>query len=139
MCRIDPQPRGPGRRCRGVTLMESMMASAILAGAVVTVIFAITAGQQHAYQAKEQIAASLAFEEVLGDIIKKPYSQIRFSGPFTVVNGLPVLISATPDSDKVVADMNVRVQGTDVTLEVLTPDWSRTLAKMTHFVPEPPS
>ena len=141
MCQKHPQPRGPGRRCRGLTLMESMMASAILAGAVVTVIFAITAGQQHAYQAKEQIAASLAAEEVLGDIIKKPHNQIESSGGFIVVNGFPVLITTTPapDSDKVLADINVRVLGIDVTLQVLTPDWSRTVTEVTHFVPGPPS
>ncbi len=138
MCQIHPQPRGPGRRCRGVTLMESLMASAILAGAVVTVIFAITAGQQHAYQAKEQIAASLAADKVLGDIIRKPYDDIGSSGGFTVANGLPVLISAAPDSDKLFSGVNVRVRGTVVTLQVLTADGSKTLTEVTHFVPGPP-
>ena len=139
MCQIYPQPRGPGRRCRGLTLMESMMASAILAGAVVTVIYAITAGQQHAYQAKEQIAASLAADKVLGDIIRKPYNDIGSSGGFTVANGLPVLISSAPDSDKLFSGVSVRVRGTVVTLQVLTADGSKTLTEVTHFVPEPPS
>lgn len=114
------------------------MAAAILAGAVVTVIYAITAGQQHAYHAKEHIAASLAAEEVLGDILNKPYEEIASSPPFKVVNGIPVLITTTPapDSDKLLADINVRVRGIDVTLRVLTRDWSRTLAEVTHFVPD---
>ncbi len=115
------------------------MASAILAGAVVTVIYAITAGQQHAYHAKEQIAASLTAEEALGDIIKKPYNQIESSGGFTVVNGLPVLITTTPDSDKLLSGVNVRVRGTVVTLKVLTADGNKTLTEVTHFVPGPPS
>ncbi len=119
--------------------MESLMAAAILAGAVVTVIYAITAGQQHAYQAKEHIAASLAAEEVLGEIIKKPYDGIASSGGFTVVNGLPVLISASPDSDKLFSAVNVRVTGTVVTLKVLTADGNKTLTEVTHFVPGPPS
>lgn len=114
------------------------MASAILAGAVVTVIFAITAGQQHAYQAKEQIAASLAAEEVLGEILSKPYQDIASSGGFTVANGLPVLISAAPDSDKLFSGINVRIQGTVVTLQVLTADGSKTLTEVTHFVPAVP-
>ncbi len=114
------------------------MAAAILAGAVVTVIYAITAGQQHAYQAKEHIAASLAAEEVMGDIIKKPYDEIVSSGGFRFVNGMPVVIS-TPNSDKLLAGVNVRVRGTDVTVQVLTADGSRTLAEVTHFVPGPPS
>ncbi len=115
------------------------MASAFLAGAVVTVIFAITAGQQHAYQAKEHIVASLAAEEVLGDIIKKPYNQIVSSGGFRSVNGVPLLVLTTDIPNQYLPGINVRVAGTEVTVQVMTPDWNRTVLETTHFVPAPRS
>jgi len=121
-----------------VTLMESLMASAILAGAVVTVIYAITAGQQHAYQAKEQIEASLAAQEVMAQIIKRNYTDIPSWPWLTSVGGFNILFTPA-SSDQDVAGIGVRVNGTIVKLKVMTPDWNRTVLETTHFVPAPPS
>ena len=64
---VPPIRKEPGNRRsrRGFTLMESLMASGILLVIVVAVTSAITAGQQHAYEAHLRIAASLAAEELL--------------------------------------------------------------------------
>src|SRR5262245_10274872 len=67
--------RAVARRA-GFTLLESIMAAGILLVVVVSVTSAITAGQQHAYEAQQQISASLAAEEMLGRLSTKTYDSL---------------------------------------------------------------
>jgi Tfp pilus assembly protein PilV len=61
---------------RGVTLLESLMASGILLVAVVAVCSAVTAGQHHAFEANSQIAGVMAAEEWLGRLQTVSYSEL---------------------------------------------------------------
>ena len=64
-------------RCprRAFTLLEALMAAGILFAVVVGVTSAVTAGQLHAFEARQRIAASLAAEELIGRI------RLVFLGP----------------------------------------------------------
>ncbi|MHC5048179.1 MAG: type IV pilus modification PilV family protein [Planctomycetota bacterium] len=46
--------------------MEALIASAILFAGVLAVISAITSGQQKAFEAEQQVMATLAAEELMG-------------------------------------------------------------------------
>jgi prepilin-type N-terminal cleavage/methylation domain-containing protein len=67
----------PGRRVRrGFTLIEALMASAILLGIVSAITTAIIAGQQHALAAQEQIAATLSADALMAQIMTDDYDNL---------------------------------------------------------------
>ena len=61
---------------RGFTLVEAMMASAILLGVVTAVTSAIIAGQQHALEAEIRIAAAMAAESKMNELAAEDYAEL---------------------------------------------------------------
>ena len=123
------------------------MASAILSAAVLAVTWAITAGQQHAYEAQQRIAATLAAEQLIGEILRDDYGQLKanWHGAIDMPGSLPdpfEMIGRTAMvSDPIIETLplpNVDVRGRTVTVQAFDPRW-RTLAEIAHFVPEPSS
>jgi len=120
--------------------MESLIASAILFAGVLAVISAIMAGQRKAFEAEQQVMATLAAEELLGAIIADQYFDlegnwggIRPAGDFQAW----VLISET---DENLSDLGVLVSGKKVDVRVF-PSMadSRIIVELNHFIPGPPS
>lgn len=127
------------------------MATGILLAVVVTVTTAITTGQQHAYEAQQRIAASLAAEELMGRLITVPYANLPAwnghnepVGQMTDVAGNPM-----PGSEGMVGrsvqvttsllsvnEVGVRVRGRTVEVRSFNAD-GRTLADLTRFIAEP--
>ena len=66
----------PLRLRRGFTLMESLIASAILFAGVLAVISAIMAGQRKAFEAERQVMATLAAEQLMGSIATSEYDSL---------------------------------------------------------------
>ena len=148
------QPRHLARRIRrGFTLLEALMASGILLGVVVAVTSAITAGQQHAYEAHQRIAATLAAEELLGRVIIDDYANLmtfngltQVVGTMTDVNGspLPQKFDAIGRDVSVVNSLEdtgvagVNIQGRTVRVRAFDAT-NRVLAEISQFIPEPPS
>ncbi len=64
------------RSLRGFTLLESLMASAILLGIVTAVTSAIIAGQQNSYQAQQQISATLAADALMARLVAEEYTKL---------------------------------------------------------------
>ncbi|UCD75597.1 MAG: hypothetical protein JSV91_01520 [Phycisphaerales bacterium] len=129
------------------------MATGILLGIVVAVTSAITAGQQHAYEAHRRIAATLAAEELMGRLVAAPYDTlITWNGytenvgkmrdlhnqplpeSFDMVGRDVVVVTSLEDFD----DLGVHVQGRTVQVRAFGAD-GRTLAQLTRFIPEPMS
>ena len=158
-------PGDTGRTTRqrgGFTLLEAMMASAILFAVVVSVTMAMTSGQQHAQEAKQRIAASIAAEELMGRIValdiddsatRKWYDDVsdwndfrEWPGEMVDGNGddfgpkyrnigrtVTVL-----DVSRQVPELSVNVNGK--LIQVRAYDASqRTLVELERFVPEPQS
>ena len=143
-------PRGH-RLSRGFTLMEALMASGILLVIVVAVTSAITAGPQHAIEAQQRIAASIAAEELMGRLITLPYADLSaWNGYTEAVGGMTDMRSdPLPVSfDMVGRDVNVSttiktlgglgviVQGRTVTVRAFNTE-GRVLVSLTRFIPEP--
>jgi hypothetical protein len=139
------------RRPDAFTLIESLMASAILLVVVFSVSAAITAGQQNSREAQERIAGSLAAEELLGRLITIHYNDLpswhNYSEePGQMIDAGGVLL---PDSINIVgrrvsvtttlesvSGLDVRIRGRLVEVVVTTPT-GREIVTLTHFVPEP--
>ena len=147
---LRTKPTQSGLR-RAFTLLESLMATGILLGVVVAVTSAITAGQQHAYEAHRRIAATLATEELVGRLITVPYADlVGWNGYTEAVGAMSDMTgSPLPDSFDMVGrsvqvgtslenfeDLGVIVRGRTVQVEAFGSE-GRTLARMTRFVPEP--
>jgi Tfp pilus assembly protein PilV len=136
---------------RGFTLMEALMASGILLVIVVAVTSAITAGQQHAFEAHQRIAASIAAEELMGRLITFPYADLsawngytEAVGAMTDMNSDPLPVSfdmvgrdvTVATTIKTLGDLSVIVQGRTVTVRAFNGE-GRVLASLTRFIPEP--
>ena len=127
------------------------MASGILLTIVVTVTSAISAGQQHSYEAQTRIVGTLAADELLGRITSDDYDQIagwnghkEEVGSMTDMAGvkLPDSFAAVGRKAEVatsmvdVANLNVRVRGYSVTVRSFDTH-GRILGEVSRFVPEP--
>jgi len=136
---------------RGFTLLEALMASGILLAVVVSVTAAITAGQQHAWEAQQRIAATLAVEELLGRIVISEYDTLPGYDGFTEAVGAMVDMDNQPMPEvfdsigrdvtvittmQEMEDLGVRVRGREIQVRAFDSS-GRTLAEITTFVPEP--
>ena len=59
----------PGSAHRGLTLVESIVASAILAVAITAVFSAVASGRAHAEVAADELAATVAAEDLLARVL----------------------------------------------------------------------
>ncbi len=74
---IGPSTHFNARRLRrGFTLMESLMASAMLFAGVLAVITAIMGGQKTAFEAQRRMEAALIAEELMGEISTRDYGNL---------------------------------------------------------------
>jgi len=128
-----------------------MIASAILLGVVTAVTAAITAGQQHAYEAQQRIAAVLAAEALLGRVVAGDYDSIATWDGYTEPVGTMRDESAQPYPDSFdsigrtviveaafeeISPPDVNVRGRTVRVQSFD-DSGRILAEIVRFVPEP--
>lgn len=133
--------------------MESLMAAGLLLTIVVAVTSAITAGQQHAYEAHRKIAATLATEELMGRLMAEPYDDLASWNGYTEPVGTMTDMagSTMPESFDMIGrvvqvvttledleEIGVRVQGRTVRVSSIDSN-GRVLAELTRFVPEPAS
>lgn len=141
------------RAARGFTLIEALMATGLLLMVVVSVTSAITAGQQHAYEAHQRIAASLVAEELMGRVAADDYDQLltwnghtEAVGDMTDMAGSPMPSALQMVGRDVrvtigmqtISGLDVRVRGATVTVRAFN-GAGRTLASISRFVPEPQS
>ncbi|MEE9129775.1 MAG: hypothetical protein V3T84_07125 [Phycisphaerales bacterium] len=140
-------------RCprRAFTLLEALMAAGILFAVVVGVTSAVTAGQLHAFEARQRIAASLAAEELIGRIITDDYGDLPtwngFNEPVGTLtdgadNPMPRTFDAIGREVEVVSrmetinDLGIAVRGRQVVVRAFNEN-GRTLAEITYFIAEP--
>lgn len=120
-----------GRRRRGFTLIEALMASAILATAVVAVTWAITAGQQHAFEARQRIVSTLLAEKTIGQLDTVEYVDLASS--YDVESLVWIEVTEVLED---LPNVDVRAKGKRVTVQVFASD-ATVLAQASRFIPEP--
>lgn len=137
---------------RGFTLLESMLAASLLFVITVAVLSAITAGQQHAYEAHVRIAGTLAAEELMGRLSAEEYSVLakwdnhsESVGNMVDAEGDPlpsmfVMLGRRVDITTTLVTLpnGVKVRGRNVTVECFDRD-NRVVATVQQFIPEPMS
>lgn len=129
------------------------MAAGLLFTIVVCVASAISAGQQHAYEAHEKIAATLAAEEIMGRIVTDEYDNlpgwhghVEAVGTMTDAHGQPLSDSflmigrdvQVTSEMQTLNPLNVRVAGRTVHVRAFNTG-GRVLTELTRFIPEPQS
>jgi hypothetical protein len=133
--------------------MEALMASGILLVIVVAVTTAITAGQQHAFEAQQRIAGALAAEELMCRLLTEPYDSLSgwngFTEPvgtLTDMGGRPMPESFDAVGREVevetrieqLTDLGVNIRGRSVIVRAVDTE-GRVLAELSRFIPEPQS
>jgi hypothetical protein len=136
---------------RAFTLLESLMAAGILLAVVVSATSAITAGQQHAYEAHQRIAAGLAGEELMGRLLTVDYDALpTWNGYAEAAGAMVDMTGATmPQSFasigrdvqittalRTIPDVDVRVRGRMIHVRAFNAQ-GRVLAELDRFIPEP--
>jgi hypothetical protein len=130
-----------------------MMATGILLMTVMAVSSAITAGQEHALEANQRIAATLAAEELMGRITSAPYNTLanwngytEEPGNMTAMNNAPLpevygtigrSVEVIPTL-RLVDDVGVKIRGVNIHVTATT-SRGRVMSELYHFVPEPQS
>jgi type II secretory pathway pseudopilin PulG len=148
--------RFAGRRraaARAFTLIEALMASAILMGIVTAVTAAIIAGQQNALEAQERIAGTLAAEALLGALLAEDYDTLATwhnyreePGEMVDAEGQPlppvfgtvgrqVTVTSTFQT---IDPPGINIAGRTVRVRAFDVD-GRVLADLTRYVAEPQS
>jgi type II secretory pathway pseudopilin PulG len=124
---------------RGFTLMESLIASAILFAGVLAVISAIMAGQRKAFEAEQQVMATLAAEELMGHIATSDYDELSVLWSGLKPAGDFYAFVAIDPVDEDLSDLGVVVSGKTVNIGVFpsTTD-TRVIVELHHFIPAPP-
>jgi hypothetical protein len=132
--------RVPLRVRQGFTLMEALIASAILFAGVLAVISAITSGQQKAFEAEQQVMATLAAEELMGAIIVDNYLDLEGNWSGLKPAGDFVALITFNDIDEDLFDLGVVVRGKTVNVEIY-PSMTdmRLILELAHFIPKPQS
>ena len=145
-------PTSPiGVRRRGFTLIEALMAAGILLVVVVSVSSAITAGQQHSYEAHQRIAGTLAAEELMGRLITQPYASLPAWNGYTESVGAMTDAAGNPmpanfdmvgrtvhvtTTMQALPGLSVQVRGRDVRVQSVNAE-ARVLVQLERFIPEP--
>lgn len=130
------------------------MAAAILLLVVMSVTSAITAGQQHAFEAKQRIAAALAADELMCRLSTVAYTDLpSWHGHTEAIgdmvdadsNPLPATfdavgrrIAVSTTLETLPGTSGVRVRGRNIHIEAFDGS-NRVLCELSRFVPEPQS
>lgn len=136
---------------RGLTLVESLIAAVLLVTVVTAVLGALSAGHQHAMEAKRLITASLAAEQLMARVTATPYSDLGQwngwqedpgTGTTAELDQLPDLfeligrrVTISPSTQQL-DQLQVTILGSVITVESFDDD-GRTLTRLVRFIPEP--
>lgn len=135
---VRPAPRIARGIRRAFTLMEALMASAMLFAGVLAVITAVMGGQKKAIEAQRRMEAALIAGEMMGDIATMDYSALpsiptfQPAGPFLALTTRTVV-------DEDLPSMGVVVRGTAIHLAIVV-DMTQIgtpLAAVDFYIPEP--
>ncbi|MGP1310295.1 MAG: type IV pilus modification PilV family protein [Phycisphaerales bacterium] len=140
--------RSPSRR--GLTLIESLIASAILLMSVLALTTAIAAGQSAAIEGQKLLLGSLAVDDLLSELWSEDYDDLsKYDGAEEAVGALATLDGEDYPDTYWMIGRRVEVEDTDIKAEavgvivrgkllrVTVFDEDRDLVSAELFVPEP--
>ncbi|MCA9305145.1 MAG: prepilin-type N-terminal cleavage/methylation domain-containing protein [Phycisphaerales bacterium] len=137
---------------RGLTLLESLIATTILSVVVLAVAAALNASQKLAYEGRQRVMGVNAADDMMVELMTVPYAELKTYNGLTQAPGAMATIDGTayPEtytnigrSVEVVAEnitepgMGITVAGVMIT--VRADDGDHTLAELSAFRPEPQS
>ena len=136
---------------RGFTLLESMIASTILAGIVLVITSVISAGQQQALEAQLRITATIAAERLMHGMGTIEYEQLQSWNGYIQDVGqmadqegalLPPMFSnlgrrvQVSQETESIDQLGLSIMGRNLRVEVFDRD-GRVMADLARFIPEP--
>ena len=122
----------------GFTLMEALMASAILFAAVLAVISAIMTGQEEAIEAQRRMQAALVADDLMGELATMTSNEaMAFPGTTPAGPFLARTITSVVNED--LPGVGVRVRGVHVHIDIVPSltELSNVLAQADLFIPDP--
>ena len=123
------------RSHRAFTLVEVIAATAILAGASLTLVWAISSGQAHALNARERLESSLVVEQVLSELVIQ--TDYLFLGTTFVPTSAGICeIDVGSITTRAITGLPVSVQGRQVHMQMVAED-GRILAELDYFYHDP--
>jgi Tfp pilus assembly protein PilV len=138
---------------RGITLLETLIASVILLGMVLATSTALSSGQQQGEFSQEQVFGSLAAEAKLAEILADEYINLDNYDDEDEVPGLMTSFYGTlypktyyrlgrriqvEDKTHSFTGLGLDIDGKEVTVEIYDAD-GNTVLTLVRFIPEPES
>ena len=144
--------RGPRPEAapRGLTLVESIVASAILAVAITAVFSAVASGRAHAEVAADELAATVAAEDLLGRVLGSDFDRIddwdgheEAAGELVDANGARLAPAMQRVGRRVRIERSeqtvfhsVGISGRSIVVEIFDRD-DRTTGSISRWIPDP--
>lgn len=135
---------------RGFTLIEALVASALLGIVTLAVITAVASAQTLTFEGQKQILAVMAADDLMTELMTLPYADLKAKngldqpvGQMTTLGGTPYPSScwaigrSVQATEEIIPCDGLDVQIKGVRVIVSTRDEFRILASIVSFVPEP--
>lgn len=143
--------RRPNRpRTRAFTLIEALVASALLGVIVLAVLSAVSASQRLGFEGQKQILAAIAADDLMGELVTLSYPEIKLKDglnqPIGQIKTLDGHNYTTPywpigrkviAKDKTISDAGLGTNIKGLQLIVESRDEFRTIVSVETFIPEP--
>lgn len=146
--------RGPHRRLnrRGFTLIEALVASALLGFITLAVISAVTSAQSLSFEGQKQIVAVMAADDLLTELVTLSYADLKAKDGLDQPIGKMETLTAVPyppvawaigrtvaATEEMVEEPVLKIKVKGLRVIVSARDDFRVLATVETFVPEPAS
>lgn len=143
-------PGSPPTSRSAFTLIEALVASALLGMIVLAVISAVTTSQQLSFEGQKQLLAAMAADDLMAELVVLDYADLKLKDNVDQPVGSVETLQGNKYSDVVWAlgrhvdvteqllyygDLDVWVKGLRVVVEVR--DEFRAMATVETFIPEP--
>ncbi len=137
---------------RGLTLIESIVASAILAVAITAVFSAVASGRAHAEVAADELATTVAAEDLLARVLRSDPDRIddwdgheEIPGALVDAEGIMLAPAMQRVGRRVRIERRdreifekIRIPGRTIVVEVID-DRGRTTGSISRWIPDPES
>jgi len=147
---IGPRQRAAGAQRAAFTLLEALIASAVLSLIVLAVGAAVTAGQQASFDARKSVLGAMAGDDMLADLAAIEYADLGAYDEFDQPVGAIATLAGRPYPPSYAAlgrsviveevileepETRARVKGRRIVVNVF--DSRRVVATVETFRPEP--
>lgn len=139
-------------RSRGFTLLESLVATALIGVIVIAVISSVSAAQKVAFEGQKMILASMAADDLMLELVTLPYDELKQKAELTQAPGSMASLDgqvypgtfwaigrSLEVQEETITEPQLGIEVNGVRVTVIAFDEFRSLTTLETFIAEPAS